>query len=127
MAAPFTLPIGDVRPSQCYLNGRKLSLVAQWFDFDAPNYDPLPVRRFGASDEWTLTDGHTRAFVAHLSGADELRVVRDGDDLPPAAYEQCIEWCEAAGIEEISDLAGRVVTASTFESQWVERCQSLRE
>lgn len=123
MSDPFTLPSTAVQPSQLYLNGLKLSLVTQWFDFDTPNYDPLPVREIDG--RWTFTDGHTRAFVAHLSGADELRVVRDGDEISIPVYERCVSWCEDEGVTEIGDLAGRVVTNATFEARWVDRCQSL--
>ncbi|MCO8244163.1 MULTISPECIES: hypothetical protein [unclassified Haladaptatus] len=123
VAEPFALPLSEVRPSQLYINGLKLSLVTQWLDFDAPEYDPLPVRKIHG--EWTLTDGHTRAFVAHLSGADELRVVRDTDEIPMAMYEQCVSWCEDEGVTEIGDLTGRVVTNETFEMQWIDRCRSL--
>ncbi|MFH5798735.1 histone acetyltransferase [Haladaptatus sp. CMAA 1911] len=123
MTEPFTLPQTAAQPSQLYLNGSKLSLVTRWFDFDAPNYDPLPVRKFDG--RWTLTDGHTRAFVAHLSGAEELRVVRDTDDIPVSKYERCVSWCRDEGITDISDLAGRVVTGATFETRWVDRCRSL--
>ncbi|WP_458188709.1 hypothetical protein [Haladaptatus sp. NG-WS-4] len=45
MSEPFVVPLADVQPSQLYVNGLKLSLVTQWFDFESPNYDPLPVRK----------------------------------------------------------------------------------
>ncbi len=124
-SGPFTLSIDAVRPSQLYLNGLKLSLVTQWFDFADPNYDPLPVRRIRG--DWTLTDGHTRAFVAYLSGADELRVVRDDDDLPMDVYRECVRWCGAEEVTEIADLAGRVVTDDEFETRWVERCRAVAD
>lgn len=54
----FSLGLEAVQPSQLYLNGRKLSLVTDGFDFGAPNYDPLPVRQIDG--RWTLMDGHTR-------------------------------------------------------------------
>lgn len=123
MTEPFTLPLTAVQPSQLYLDGAKLSLVTGWFDFDAPNYDPLPVRKF--DDRWTLTDGHTRAFVAHLSGAEELRVVRDTDGISVSKYELCVSWCRDEGITAISNLVGHVITNEAFKTRWIDRCQSL--
>lgn len=127
----FTVPIDAVQPSQCYLNGRKLALVARWFDFGQPNYDPLPVRKVGSEGDgerrWMLTDGHTRAFVSHLAGADVLRVVQDSDDLQIGLYRQCVEWCEEEGVTEIGDLTGRVLNADDFEERWVARCRSALE
>ena len=129
----FEVPIDAVQPSQLYLDGRKLAAVIRWFDFAKPNYDPLPVRKLGSRGDgegeprWMLTDGHTRAFVAHLAGADELRVVRDTDDLQMGVYRQCVEWCEEEGVTEIADLAGRVLNADDFEEQWVARCQEVAD
>lgn len=130
---PVSVPIEEVQPSQLYLNGRKLSLVTEWFDFADPNYDALPVRRItspNAEDgdsRWTLTDGHTRAFVALLAGTDELRVVYDADDLDVETYRRCVEWCRNEGVTEIADLGGRVLNADDFEKKWVARCQSFAD
>ncbi|EFW90348.1 hypothetical protein ZOD2009_19863 [Haladaptatus paucihalophilus DX253] len=68
---------------------------------------------------------HARTFAAHLTGADELRVVRDTDDISMGTYERCVSWCKSEDVTEISDLTGRVVTNATFERLWVDRCQSL--
>lgn len=125
MADAHAVPIDEPQPSQLYINGRKLSLAAQWFDFDDPEYDPVPVVEHDG--DLTLTDGHTRAFMAHLAGAEELRVVRDTDDLPMALYGRCVEWCVDAGVDCIGDLAGRVVNAGTFEERWVARCRAAAE
>lgn len=129
MGVSFTVPLDEIQPSQCYLNGRKVALAAEWFDFDDPDYDPLPVRRFdGVSDDrWTLTDGHTRAFLAGLAGVDELVVREDTDDIPVDLYEECIGWCRTEGVVHVEDLVGRVVGPNTFESVWVERCRDAAE
>lgn len=119
------VPIGRPQPSQLYLNGRKLALATEWFDFDEPAYDPVPV--VGLTGELVLTDGHTRAALAWLAGADELLVENDPDadalDLP--TYRTCVGWCRDAGVTAVGDLAGRVVNADTFEAEWVERCREL--
>lgn len=123
---PFALPVDEPQPSQCYLNGRKLSLATQWFDFDDPTYDPLPVRRLDG--EWVLLDGHTRAFLARLAGAEAVPVTPA--DVPPEAepmYARCVEWCREAGVARVGDLVGRVVDADTFVEVWVERCRAAPE
>jgi hypothetical protein len=124
----FRVDIGDVQPSQLYLDAEKLASVLSWFDFDDPKYGPLPVYDFDG--ETCLTDGHTRAFAAHLAGENQLSVEYD-EDLPEkydvALYRECIEWCEEEGVTEVSDLAGRVVSTETFVEEWVERCQRAGE
>lgn len=137
------MPIDDPQPSQLYLNGRKLSLATEWFDFDIagppersrgsergqrsgdPAYDPVPVVELDG--DLVLTDGHTRAFLAWLSGAEDLRVRRDTDDLPLALYRRCVEWCRDEDITAIGDLAGRAVNADTYEEAWVDRCHRAAE
>lgn len=122
MAEPFTLPVVDPQPSQLYLNGRKLSLATQWFDFDDPDYDPVPVARLDG--EWVLLDGHTRAFLAALAGADHIRAVESDEDLPMDAYRQCVDWCRSGGVTAVGDLFGRALNADAFVEQWVERCEA---
>lgn len=84
-----TIAIDEPQPSQCYLNGRKLALATQWFDFDDPNYDPVPTVELDG--EHVLTDGHTRAFLAWVAGADHLWVRRDEDDLVLPVYRRCVQ------------------------------------
>lgn len=115
-----TVPIDEPQPSQLFLDGRKLALATEWFDFDDPNYDPVPVVEMDG--DLVFTDGHTRAFLALLAGADELRVRRDDDDLPLALYRRCVEWCRDEEITVVGDLAGRTVNADTYEERWVDRC-----
>ncbi|MWG33285.1 histone acetyltransferase [Halomarina oriensis] len=125
MPGPFRLPAEDVRPSQLYLNGRKLALATEWFDFDDPEYDSVPVVRIDGN--WTLTDGHTRAFLAVFAGAESLHVHEDTDDLPRALYAECVGWCHEEDVTQVRDLFGRVVNATTFERVWVDRCQRAAE
>lgn len=117
---PRSLPICDPQPSQLYLNGRKLALATEWFDFDDPTYDPIPARQ--VDGEWVLLDGHTRAFLAVLSGADELEIVVNHEDLPMAVYRECISWCKDERVTSVGDLCGRVLNPETFEERWIERC-----
>jgi hypothetical protein len=120
------LPVEDLRPTQLYLSSAKLAAVVDWFDFDAPAYDPLPA--FEYDGDWYLSDGHTRAFVAWLAGETTLRVERDTEVREAydfEVYRTCIEWCAEAGVESVADLRGRVVDPATYEEEWVERCRAV--
>lgn len=120
------LPLDEVSPTQLYLSSEKLTGVLEWFDFDDPAYDPVPV--FEHESEWYLSDGHTRAFAAALAGADTLQVERDEhlrEEYDFEVYLACIDWCSEAGIETVHDLHGRVVEPETYEALWIERCQNI--
>ena len=56
--------------SQIYLNSDKIKSVEEWFNpHHMEFFQPLPVYDFG-NNVYTLTDGHTRAYVAYKSGGD---------------------------------------------------------
>lgn len=126
---PTTVPWEDIRPSQLYISARKLRDVMGWFDFADPAYDPLPVYAFDGT--LTLLDGHTRAFVAYLGGLESVRVAElddsDVTELNLGVYRECIAWCQEEGVTDISDFVGRVVSHATYETKWVERCQSISD
>jgi hypothetical protein len=121
---PQELPFADVRPSQLYLSSEKLADVLEWFDFDDPEYGPLPV--FEHEGEWYLSDGHTRAFAAYLAGEEALSVERDPEVREKYdfdVYLACLSWCEEEGVEKVSDFRGRIVEPETFQEVWIDRCQ----
>lgn len=120
------LPLSAVRPTQLYLSSAKLEDVLGWFDFDDPDYDPLPV--FDHEDNWYLADGHTRAFAAMLSGEETMQVYHDETvhgDSDFGVYLTCIDWCAEAGIATVRDLCGRVVGPETYRTDWIDRCHQL--
>ncbi|APW97308.1 histone acetyltransferase [Halobiforma lacisalsi AJ5] len=120
------LPRAEVRPTQLYLSSEKLAGVLEWFDFDEPEYEPLPA--FEHRGAWYLADGHTRAFAASLAGVDTIRIERDPavrETYDFEVYRRCIEWCAEAGVETVDDLHGRVVGPEAYRELWVDRCQRV--
>lgn len=122
-----TVPIDEPHPSQLYVDAARLRGVLEWFDFDAPEYEPIPVLDLDA--ELVLSDGHTRAVAAYLSGADTLEVVPDSDreTLDLDLYRDCVTWCREASVTRVADLVGRVVSRETFLEDWVARCQAAAD
>lgn len=108
-------------------------------DADDPSPDPLPYLDPvddvgldpGAVDPGrvVLADGHTRALVAVLSGAESLPVVCDPDreELSTAVYRECVGWCVEADVRIPGDLIGRVVSRERYLDEWVDRCRALAE
>lgn len=119
-----SVPVDEPHPSQLYIDASRLRSALEWFDCDDPDYDPIPVLRI--DDHLVLSDGHTRAFLAYLSGAETLQVVPDPDreELNIPLYRECVGWCREESVTEVSDLVGRVVSRETFLEKWVDRCHA---
>ena len=86
----------------------------------------MPVHDFG-NNTYTLTDGHTRAYVAYKSGVSVLPVFYDNDDIitnpiGQILYNADIEWCKRFKISHIKHLENRILNKSEYQKLWYERC-----
>ncbi|MBO5167304.1 MAG: hypothetical protein J6B90_12000, partial [Lachnospiraceae bacterium] len=64
-------PLLDLGLSQIYLNKSKIESIEKWFNpDDLSNFTPLTVHNYG-NGRYTLTDGHSRAYVAYKHGLKE--------------------------------------------------------
>ncbi len=122
------IPILELGISQIYLSVDKVRAVEAWLDpAAARGMEPLPVYDFG-NGRYTLTDGHTRAYVAFQRGIACLPVVYDTDDLVTGEmggllYRTDIEWCERFHLKDVSDLQDRIVAREAYERLWIGRCE----
>lgn len=113
--------------SQIYLNSDKIVSVSEWFDpHDMRNFRPLPVHDFG-NNNYTLTDGHTRAYVAYKNGVSVLPVLYDNDDIVTGQvgqmlYKADIDWCKRFNLFHIKHLENRIVNNSIYQELWINRC-----
>lgn len=120
----FTARLAELQPSQLWISREKLDAVLAGRErIDAADLAPLPVKRL--ADCLMLTDGHTRAVAAALSGISELTVYWETDDLDWEAYEECVRWCREEGIRSVLDLTGRIVSAADYQRLWHDRCDAL--
>lgn len=117
----------DLGISQLYLNKSKLGDIEKWFD---PNNmslcQPLPVHDFG-DGRLTLTDGHSRAFIAYQHKA-KVPIVYDMDGIViceegQLLYKNDIVWCRRFNLRTVADLENRIVTSSEYQSLWIDRCE----
>ena len=75
-----SVSLRDLQPSQLYISQEKLSVVQAHFDFSDPqNVEPIPYKVLDGQK--VITDGHTRAFAAHLAGLEVLPAYDDPDEL----------------------------------------------
>lgn len=126
-AGVINYPLLKLGLSQIYLNENKIKAIEKWFDPDDMSiFEPLPVRNFG-NGRYTLTDGHSRAYVAYLNGLTYLPIVYDNDDMVAGEigqklYGADIEWCNRFHIENISHLESRILTSEEYQRLWIGRC-----
>lgn len=119
----FLLPVQALQPSQLYISEGKLALCGEWFDGEAAHMDAIPVKRL--LGRILMTDGHTRAVMAHLAGCASVPCAWDEDELDMAAYAADVALCRAEGVTGIAALAARIVSAKDYEVLWRKRCMDL--
>lgn len=112
------------------MNQRKINDIKQWFEpKEVDKYDPLPIFNFG-NNRLTLTDGHSRAYVAYTYGIKDIYVKMDNDDivtceLGQKQYKIDIEWCRRFSIYNIADLSTRIVSDDEYQRLWIQRCERM--
>jgi len=115
--------------SQMYLNQKKLDEIHTWFSpQDLSNFSALPVLDFG-NGRLTLTDGHSRAYVAYKAGVKEIPVEYDRDDMiisetGQKLYRNDIIWCNRFNLKCIADLNDRIVPNEVYQRVWLDRCKA---
>lgn len=121
------IPIESLGISQIYLNEDKIKNIESWFDPQKmDSFLPLPVHDFG-NDKYTLTDGHTRAYVAYKNDITFLPIIYDTDNIVSdypghMMYKIDIDWCNRFGLKNIRDLRNRILSNNMYEKLWFERC-----
>lgn len=120
-------PVIQLGVSQIYLNEKKVKAIEQWFSLDDMDvFEPLPVHDYG-DGKYTLTDGHSRAYVAYKNGITEVPIIYDADEmvageLGQILYRTDIEWCKRFSISDISHLGQRILSDDDYQRLWIERC-----
>lgn len=123
-ASTFTARLDSLQPSQLWVSRERLDIVLAGRTRLTPaDITPLPVKQL--CDSVMLTDGHTRAVAAALSGLESIEVYWETDDLDWEAYEECVKWCRDEGIRSVLDLKNRIVSPEDYRRLWHDRCDQL--
>lgn len=120
----------DIGLSQLYLSQSKIEAIEKWFTPDLSNFDPLPVHDFNEDELLTLTDGHTRLFVAWKNGLEYVPVYMDNCEIVtnPSGqklYTKCINLCKENGAYNVSCLRNRILEHNEYKPKWIDFCESL--
>ena len=126
MNKEIIMSLYEIQPSQLYINSMKLENVLSWFKSENTNYyDAIPIKKL--NNKVIFTDGHTRAYAAHLKGISEIKVYWDEDDLDWNAYQICVDWCINENINSIKNLDKRVILNEEYKVLWLEKCRKMHE
>ncbi len=123
----FEVNLNDLNVSQIYLNRTKIDAIKNWFCVSKiDDYEPLPVYDFG-DGKLTLTDGHSRAFVADQFGIKKIKVQYDRDEIVTGKtgqklYKEALIWCKRFSIDNIGELENRIISSEDYAFYWIERC-----
>lgn len=126
-AGTMSFPLLELGLSQIYLNESKICAIEKWFDVnDMGAFGALPVRNFG-NGRYTLTDGHTRAYVAYRHGLRYVPIIYDNDDIVAGElgqnlYRADIQWCDRFHIDNIARLSDRILSNDEYRRLWIGRC-----
>lgn len=121
-----SLPLLELQPSQFYISETKLNQVLSWFDpDDLGNFQPLPVKLLDGT--YVLTDGHTRAYAAHLAGLSHVPLCLEPDEMNWDAYRECVKACHERGITSVADLRGQILDEKTYQEKWLGWCHQMHD
>ncbi|WP_414051422.1 hypothetical protein [Macrococcus animalis] len=122
------LNINDLNLTQLYLNQRKVNEVSLWLDIDTIRSTKVTVIHY--NDKYYIVDGHTRCYVAYIMGIAEVPIEiydLDVNSVEMNLYIKCMKWCKQSDIKHISDLSTRIVTESSFNKLWINKCKTEME
>lgn len=122
-----SINISKLGLSQIYLSSDKIASIEEWFNPQCmDNFQPLSVHDFG-NNAYTITDGHTRAYVAYKNGVSVLPIIYDNDDIitnqvGQMLYKADLEWCKRFKLSHIKQLENRILSKSEYQKLWIGRC-----
>lgn len=113
----FDLPIGQIQPSQFYVNQEKLQAVGSFIR--EPEDIVIPVLE--QEGRYVSADGHTRLYLAHQRGYDHVRAFLEKD-----AGEYLPEFVREArdrGVFHVEDM--EKLSPEEYEVKWNQFCDEF--
>lgn len=114
-AKVFTLPIGNIQPSQFYVDRDKVAAVGTFLTCA----EDIIIQVTSQNGRWISLDGHTRLYYALMQGWTHVRAVEE------EAFE-CLEFAEEAkkrGITGPKDM--KLVSHFEYEEKWNQFCDDF--
>ena len=123
------ISIEKLIPNNFYLNEDKVKSVRQAYANN--NQEILPPVTVGViGEEYSLIDGHSRAFVAFENGKEDiLAKVYPIEEIPGPTklYIYIHGKAKELNLTSIGKLENRIIDSKEHELLWVQYCQELLE
>lgn len=125
----LNISIEKLIPNNFYLNEDKVKSVRQAYANN--NQDKLPPVTVGViGEEYSLIDGHSRAFVAFENGEEDiLAKVYPIEEIPGSTklYIYIHSKAKELNLTSIGKLENRILDSKEHELLWIQYCQELLE
>jgi len=125
----LNISIDKLIPNNFYLNEDKVKSIREAYANN--NQESLPPVTVGIiGEEYSLIDGHSRAFVAYENGEkDILAEVYPIEEIPGPTelYVYIHNKAKELNLTSIDKLQDRILDSKEHELLWVQYCQELIE
>lgn len=113
----FDLPIGQIQPSQFYVNQEKLRAVSSFIR--EPEDIVIPVLEH--EGRYISADGHTRLYLAYQRGYNHVRAFPEKD--PGGYLLEFVREAQRRGVFQVEDM--QKLSHEEYEVKWNQFCDDF--
>lgn len=113
----FDLPIGQIQPSQFYVDQEKLQAVGSFIQ--RPEDIVIPVLEYEGC--YASADGHTRLYLAHQRKYGHVRAFLEKD--PGGYLPEFVREAQGRGIFHVEDM--EMLSHEEYEVKWNRFCEDF--
>lgn len=113
----FDLPIGQIQPSQFYVDQEKLQAVGSFIR--QPEDIVIPVLEYGG--RYVSADGHTRLYLAYQRKYDHVRAFLEKD--AGGYLPEFVREAQSRGVFHVEDM--KRLSHEEYEVKWNQFCDDF--
>ena len=111
----LTIPIGDIQPSQFYVDEEKISAIRSFIRRE----EDIVIQAMHYGDRWISLDGHTRLYFAAMMGWKAVKAVEETADNSIYGF---VNEAITRNIHSPYDL--KLVSHKEYEIKWNQFCDN---
>lgn len=123
----INIEILKLKPNNWFLNSDKISKMRKIYKKKKNSVLP-PILISKIHDEYSIIDGHSRAFVAWENGKQFINAeIQDLESIEGSSmlYKYIHDNSSLMGINKISDLQGKILNEEEHKVKWCQLCTSM--